>query len=229
MLEERPLRPSLGFPRAMLRPGRVVWAKVEGHDWWPARIVRRRAVPKEVGPPPGGPASCQDFLPVVFFTAQVGGGGFFCGVMCLASSVHACVCWLLVAAYAARARACLTPPLNLTLHPPPALARTQGIPGEVDERLDTPAGLVAASARALKLGGGGDDDEEAEYAWLSPESLKPFQLGDLTGVWQECWGALVSHCAERLMTPPCAKRPLLPAGAGIFLCFSKRLMRLPPC
>ena len=30
------------------RPGRVVWAKVEGHDWWPARIVRRRAVPKEV-------------------------------------------------------------------------------------------------------------------------------------------------------------------------------------
>ena len=31
------------------RPGRVVWAKVEGHDWWPARIVRRRAVPKEVG------------------------------------------------------------------------------------------------------------------------------------------------------------------------------------
>ena len=32
------------------RPGRVVWAKVEGHDWWPARIVRRRAVPKEVRP-----------------------------------------------------------------------------------------------------------------------------------------------------------------------------------
>ena len=29
-------------------PGRVVWAKVEGHDWWPARVVRRRAVPREV-------------------------------------------------------------------------------------------------------------------------------------------------------------------------------------
>ena len=37
-----------------MRPGRVVWAKVEGHDWWPARVVRRRAVPREVGPPPGG-------------------------------------------------------------------------------------------------------------------------------------------------------------------------------
>lgn len=35
-------------PRVQFRPGRVVWAKVEGHDWWPARIVRRRAVPREV-------------------------------------------------------------------------------------------------------------------------------------------------------------------------------------
>ncbi len=35
-------------PRIQFRPGRVVWAKVEGHDWWPARIVRRRAVPREV-------------------------------------------------------------------------------------------------------------------------------------------------------------------------------------
>jgi len=26
----------------------VVWAKVEGHEWWPAKVVRRRAVPKEV-------------------------------------------------------------------------------------------------------------------------------------------------------------------------------------
>lgn len=26
----------------------VVWAKVEGHDWWPAKVVRRRAVPREV-------------------------------------------------------------------------------------------------------------------------------------------------------------------------------------
>ena len=35
-------------PRTQFRPGRDVWAKVEGHDWWPARIVRRRAVPREV-------------------------------------------------------------------------------------------------------------------------------------------------------------------------------------
>ena len=28
-----------------LGPGRVVWAKVEGHDWWPARIVRCGLVP----------------------------------------------------------------------------------------------------------------------------------------------------------------------------------------
>jgi hypothetical protein len=42
-----------------MRPGRVVWAKVEGHDWWPARVVRRRAVPREVGPPPGGQVSIR--------------------------------------------------------------------------------------------------------------------------------------------------------------------------
>lgn len=34
--------------RGKLLPGRIVWAKVEGHDWWPAKIVRRRAVPREV-------------------------------------------------------------------------------------------------------------------------------------------------------------------------------------
>ena len=41
-------RPGYAYPRETLRPNRVVWAKVEGHDWWPARVVRRRAVPKEV-------------------------------------------------------------------------------------------------------------------------------------------------------------------------------------
>eukprot|EP00775_Hariotina_reticulata_P010594 gene10594-10752_t len=124
-----------------LRPGKVVWARVEGHDWWPARVVRRRAVPKEVGPPPGGQAAVMDSIPVVFFTAK-------------------------------------------------------GIPGEVEERLDTPAGLVAASMRALGLG---DEkgDEEAEYAWLPYDNIKPFKLGDgglmqiraatqtAAGVWQE--------------------------------------------
>ena len=29
-------------------PGQLVWAKVEGHDWWPGKVVRRRAVPREV-------------------------------------------------------------------------------------------------------------------------------------------------------------------------------------
>lgn len=29
--------------RETFKPGRVLWAKVEGHDWWPAKVVRRRA------------------------------------------------------------------------------------------------------------------------------------------------------------------------------------------
>jgi hypothetical protein len=39
------------YPRASIAPGKVVWAKVEGHEWWPAKVVRRRAVPKEVRDP----------------------------------------------------------------------------------------------------------------------------------------------------------------------------------
>lgn len=31
-----------------LVPGRLIWGKVEGHDWWPAKVVRRRSVPVEV-------------------------------------------------------------------------------------------------------------------------------------------------------------------------------------
>lgn len=42
------MKPEYPYSRDTLRPGRVVWAKVEGHDWWPAKIVRRRAVPREV-------------------------------------------------------------------------------------------------------------------------------------------------------------------------------------
>ena len=61
------MEPLPDFPRSCFRPGAVVWAKVEGHDWWPARVVRRRAVPKEVGPPPGPPLG---HIPVVFFTAK---------------------------------------------------------------------------------------------------------------------------------------------------------------
>lgn len=32
------------------------------------QVVRRRAVPREVGPPPGGPALVHTQIPVVFFT-----------------------------------------------------------------------------------------------------------------------------------------------------------------
>ena len=27
-----------GFPTASFRPGKVVWAKVDGHEWWPAKV-----------------------------------------------------------------------------------------------------------------------------------------------------------------------------------------------
>lgn len=72
--------------------------QVEGHDWWPARVVRRRAVPREVGPPPGAPAFVRHHIPVVFFTRK-------------------------------------------------------GIPGEVDEGMDTANGALSACLRALKASG----------------------------------------------------------------------------
>lgn len=62
--------PPPSFPAEAFRPGRVVWAKVEGHEWWPAKIVRRRAVPKDVAEPPGGKAFVKYFIPVIFFTAR---------------------------------------------------------------------------------------------------------------------------------------------------------------
>ncbi len=71
---------------------------MEGHDWWPARVVRRRAVPREVGPPPGAPAYVRHHIPVVFFTRK-------------------------------------------------------GIPGEVDEGMDSATGALAACMRALKASG----------------------------------------------------------------------------
>lgn len=69
-VRERAPPPPAGFPSGAFRPGTVVWAKVEGHDWWPARVVRRRAVPREVGPPPGGQEQVRIHIPCVFFTAQ---------------------------------------------------------------------------------------------------------------------------------------------------------------
>lgn len=62
--------PLPAFPAGTFRPGRVVWAKVEGHEWWPAKVVRRRAVPRDVAEPPGGKAFVRLFTPVIFFTAQ---------------------------------------------------------------------------------------------------------------------------------------------------------------
>lgn len=32
---------ELGFPPGSFRPGRVVWAKVDGHEWWPAKVKLR--------------------------------------------------------------------------------------------------------------------------------------------------------------------------------------------
>ncbi len=32
-----------GAGRERYHPGRIVWARVEGHEFWPARVVRRRA------------------------------------------------------------------------------------------------------------------------------------------------------------------------------------------
>lgn len=67
---EAPAVPLPSFPAGTFRPGRVVWAKVEGHEWWPAKVVRRRAVPRDVAEPPGGKAYVRLFIPVIFFTAQ---------------------------------------------------------------------------------------------------------------------------------------------------------------
>ncbi len=68
-----------------------------------------------------------------------------------------------------------------------------GIPREVDERSDTIEGIVSSSLRALTGGPTRErasssgvasvtgDSEEAEYAWLSLDCLKPFKLGDVSG------------------------------------------------
>ena len=29
---------ELGFSPGSFRPGKVVWAKVDGHEWWPAKV-----------------------------------------------------------------------------------------------------------------------------------------------------------------------------------------------
>lgn len=82
------MEPLPDFPRSCFRPGAVVWAKVEGHDWWPARVVRRRAVPREVGPPPGAPLG---HIPVVFFTAKGIPGEVTSALNSMEGAMAACV------------------------------------------------------------------------------------------------------------------------------------------
>eukprot|EP00955_Chlamydomonas_euryale_P013738 148168-Chlamydomonas_euryale.AAC.1 len=121
-----PLLPVDAARARQLSPGKVVWAKVEGHEWWPAQVVRRRAVPREVGAPPGGPPSVMAYIPVVFFNAR-------------------------------------------------------GIPGEVGERLDTREGILSAAARTLTAAATGGEADEAEFAWLPIDFVKPFHVGDASG------------------------------------------------
>ena len=107
-------------------PGRLVWAKVEGHDWWPGKVVRRRAVPREVGLPQGGdPISSRFQIPVVFFTPK--------GI------------------------------------PGETIASPRDLDDAIEALRPLPPETVAAS------------DDEAEYAWLTSEALKPFRLGDTSG------------------------------------------------
>ncbi len=107
-------------------PGRLVWAKVEGHDWWPGKVVRRRAVPREVGLPPGGNSPTSRFeIPVVFFAPR--------GI------------------------------------PGETIASCKDLDDAIEAMRPLPPDTVAAA------------DEEAEYAWLTSDALKPFQLGDTSG------------------------------------------------
>ncbi len=101
------VEPASAYPAGSFRPGRVIWAKVEGHDWWPARVVRRRAVPREVGPPPGGPSRVRTHIPVVFFTAkgipgEVGDDAHKLGGNPAGLSSQHCLCVLCIAGHWSR-------------------------------------------------------------------------------------------------------------------------------
>lgn len=72
----------------------------------------------------------------------------------------------------------------MLLYIPVVFFTARGIPGEVDERHDTAEGIISASIRSLGAGGdgakgGGEDNDEAEYAWLPLDCIKPFRLGDV--------------------------------------------------
>lgn len=104
-------------PGATFYPGLIVWAKVEGHSFWPAQVVRRRAVPRtEVGPPPGGSTNVMNCFPVVFMNQS-------------------------------------------------------GIPAEICDTMESRIGSSRAGMAA-------NEDQEAEYAWVLANSLRPFVPGN---------------------------------------------------
>lgn len=89
-------------------------------------------------------------------------------------------------------------PAYVLLYIPVVFFTARGIPGEVDERLDTPEGIMSASMRSMgasmreaaaaaaaagaPAAPAPPDSDEAEYAWLPLDCIKPFQLGDISGV-----------------------------------------------
>lgn len=86
------------------------------------------------------------------------------------------------------------------------------------------ASYVIAASTVLGGGAAGaggeaddDEDEEAEYAWLPPDSLKPFKLGDLTGnddgqASEDVVLAESVSAAERSLRAAGARQP--PSGKG---------------
>ena len=112
-----PAAPPDENPGTTFYPGLIVWAKVEGHSFWPAQVVRRRAVPRtEVGPPPGGPANVMNCFPVVFMNQN-------------------------------------------------------GIPAEICDTMESRIGSSRAGRPA-------NEDQEAEYAWVVANCMRPFQPGN---------------------------------------------------
>lgn len=119
------------------------------------------AVPREVGPPPGGPDLARMRVPVVFFTPR-------------------------------------------------------GLPGESREPTDT----VTAALRAIRLPGAAPSpapadgarppaEDEAEYAWLPPDNIKPFAAGDISGTGEPPVDPQLPLCigaAERAMADDAARR-----------------------
>lgn len=175
---EDPVNPS-PYPTGSFQPGRVVWAKVEGHDWWPARVVRRRAVPREVGPPPGGPDNVRTHIPVVFFTArgipgeetiglETAEGSTAVGTHALGGSGEGLS--FVDVQHSIRETA---PGVHICL----VAVRIMGGSG-LPHALHLP-NAMRSHHRCLLYAG--DSADEAEYAWLPVDCMKPFRSGDETG------------------------------------------------